>query len=85
MFLRERKVFCKFVGFFVYSSRGGHDPMKRAFWEPIFKYIYELSVEDVLKQKVCHRPDIFKEGKVTKFVKSSYQKNLGLIYTEPQY
>ena len=49
------------------------------------KYVHELSVEDVLKPKVCHRPDIREEGKVTNFIKSSNQKNLGLINTEPQY
>ena len=28
-----------------------------------YKYIYELSVEDVLKPEVHHRPDIQEEGK----------------------
>ena len=84
MFLRERKVFCKFVGFLFIPVEVDMIWWNGRFGNP-YKYIYELSVEDVLKQKVCHRPDIFKEGKVTKFVKSSYQKNLGLIYTEPQY
>ena len=50
-----------------------------------YKYVHELSVEDVLKPKVHHRPDICEKGKTTNFIKSSYQKNLGLINTEPQY
>ena len=29
------------------------------------KYVHELSVEDVLKPEVHHRPDIQEEGKVT--------------------
>ena len=50
-----------------------------------YKYVHELSVEDVLKPKVHHRPDIREEGKATNFINSSNQKNLGLINTEPQY
>ena len=30
-----------------------------------YKYVYELSVEDVLKPEVHHRPDIQEEDKVT--------------------
>ena len=30
-----------------------------------YKYIHELSIEDVLKPEVHHRPDIQEEGKVT--------------------
>ena len=44
-----------------------------------YKYIHELSIEDVLKPEVHHRPDIQEEGKViSKFGNSSNQKNLGL-------
>ena len=39
--------------------------------------IIQAFAEDVLKQKVCHRPDIFKEGKVTKVYEIIVPKESG--------
>ena len=81
---RKREAFCK-----LYRVLFIPVEVDMIWWVESFgswrKYVHELSVEDVLKPKVCHRPDIREEGKVTNFIKSSNQKNLGLINTEPQY
>ena len=39
--------------------------------------IIQAFAEDVLKQKVCHRPDIFKKGKVTKVYEIIVPKESG--------
>ena len=75
-FYESARFFVSLLGFCLFPVEVDMIQWNGCFGNP-YKCIYELSVEDVLKQKVCHRPNIFKEGKVAKIYRIIVPKESG--------